>query len=469
MLKFLLTAVAISGAAGIKESGRVNPIRRVVTLLQNMQTKVTEEGKKEKELFDRFMCYCKTGTGDLEQAIDAAETKIPQVEKGIAETLALLKQLEDDLAQHKQDRADAKEALASATALREKEAAAFAKESGDLTTNIQALTKAIKVLSDGAYGSFLQSTSVGAIRRIAVDAEMSSADRDLLTEFLSQGQGEGYVPQSGQIIGILKQLKDTMEKSLADVNAAEEAAIKSFEGLAAAKSKEIQANTDAIEAKTVRHGETGVAIVNLKEDLDDTQKALAADKKFLADLEKNCAAKQAEWDERSKTRSEELIALAETIKILNDDDALELFKKTLPTPSFLQTASEAKQVRRNAIAALRSSKNVNDRRLDLIALALRGHSKGFEKVIKMIDDMVALLGKEQVADDDKKTYCEAELDKAEDKLKGLNIKTSDLEKAIDEANGQIATLADEIAALEAGIKALDKEVADATAMRIPGT
>merc|ERR1719183_271725 len=130
------------------------------------------------------------------------------------------------------------------------------------------------------------------IRQLAVDAEMSSADRDMLSAFLSQGHGEGYVPQSGQIIGILKQLKDTMEKSLADVNAAEDAAIKSFEGLAAAKTKEIQANTDAIEAKTVRHGETGVAIVNLKEDLDDTQKALAADKKFLADLETDCKTKE---------------------------------------------------------------------------------------------------------------------------------------------------------------------------------
>jgi len=76
-----------------------------------------------------------------------------------------------------------------------------------------------------------------------------------------------------------------------------------------------------------------------------------------------------------------------------------------------------------------------------------------------------LLGEEQVADDKKKAYCEAELDKAEDKLKGLNVRTSDLEKAIDEANGQIATLADELAALEAAIKNLDKEVADATEMR----
>merc|ERR1719291_1596103 len=197
--------------------------------------------------------------------------------------------------------------------------------------------------------SFLQSATANAIRRLAVDAEMSSADRDMLTAFLSQGQGEGYVPQSGQIVGILKQMLDTMKASLADVQAAEEAAIKAFKGLAAAKTKEIQANTDAIESKTVRHGEVGVEIVNMKEDLDDTKKALDADKKFLADLDKNCATKQAEWDERSKTRTEELLALADTIKILNDDDALELFKKTLPTPSLLQTVASDKAVRRKAV------------------------------------------------------------------------------------------------------------------------
>merc|ERR1711870_138425 len=156
-----------------------------------------------------------------------------------------------------------------------------------------------------------------------------------------------------------------MKTSLADVQAAEEAAIKAFEGLAAAKSKEIQANTDAIESKTQRHGDMGVEIVNMKEDLDDTQKALAADKKFLADLEKNCDTKQAEWEERSATRAQELLALADTIKILNDDDALELFKKTLPTPSLLQTAASSKQMKTQALTALKTSKG--DFRLNLIA------------------------------------------------------------------------------------------------------
>merc|ERR1719183_1750488 len=101
-------------------------------------------------------------------------------------------------------------------------------------------------------------------------------------------------------------------------------------------------------------------------------------------------------------------------------------------------------MKRQALMALQTSKGKKDYRLNLIALALRGQSKGFEKIVKMIDDMVVLLGKEQVADDEKKAWCESELDKAEDKLKGLNIKTADLETAIDNANGQVATLSDEI-------------------------
>jgi len=468
MRAFAISSIA-AGVLGVQHemsaSGRVNPIRRVVTLLQDMQAKVTVEGAKEKELYDKFSCYCRTGSGELQGSIDAADTKIPQVESALAQAEALLKQLEDDLSRHKADRADAKAALASASALREKEAAAYAKESGDLTTNIAALEKAIKVLSDGmAGGSFLQSSTASVIRRLAVDADMSSADRDMLSAFLSQGQSEGYVPQSGQIVGILKQLQDTMKANLAEVQAAEEAAIKAYEGLAAAKTKEIQATTDAIESKTVRHGETGVEIVNMKEDLDDTQKALAADQGFLADLDKNCATKKAEWEERSATRAQELVALADTIKILNDDDALELFKKTLPTPSLLQQTSTAKDMKRRALAALKA-KGTPDSRLNLIALALRGQSMGFEKVVKMIDDMVALLGKEQIGDDEKKAFCEAELDKAEDKLKGLNIQTADLETAIENANGQVATLADEIAKLTDDVKHLDSDVATATDLR----
>merc|ERR1719331_1916723 len=156
-------------------------------------------------------------------------------------------------------------------------------------------------------------------------------DREEVSAFLS-GSSD-YAPASGQITGILKQMTDTMVKELNMATAEENTAIKIYDELMAAKTKEVDALTSAIEEKMTRLGELQVEIVEMKEDLDDTSKALAEDKKFLADLDKNCALKTKEHEENMKLRGEELLALADTIKILNDDDALELFKKTLPGSS----------------------------------------------------------------------------------------------------------------------------------------
>merc|ERR1740130_2113462 len=124
-----------------------------------------------------------------------------------------------------------------------------------------------------------------------------------------------------------------MVASLTSATADENTAITSFDGLMAAKTKEVNALTKSIEEKMVRLGELQVSVVEMKEDLDDTGKSLLEDKKFLADLGKNCAIKGEENEANTKLRSEELLALADTIKVLNDDDALELFKKTLPGAS----------------------------------------------------------------------------------------------------------------------------------------
>merc|ERR1719169_188800 len=303
------------------------------------------------------------------------------------------------------------------------------------------------------------------LRQLSLSEEMSSTDRDLLSAFLTQGNGQGYAPASAEIVGILKQMKDTMEKDLAEVIAAEDAAKQDFEGLVAAKEKEIASATQAIEEKTKRTGEVAVEIVNLKEDLDDTTESLAEDQKFLADLTKNCETKKKEWAEICKMRQEELVALADTIKILNDDDAQEMFKKSIPSASasLLQLQVTSKELRAQALKVLSSARrasqtNVN---LDLIELALHGKKVSFDKVIAMINDMVTLLGKEQVEDDTKKTYCENEFDKADDKKKELELSISDIEKAMDEAKESIETFEAEIKALEEGIIKLDREVAEA--------
>merc|ERR1719453_2694928 len=161
-----------------------------------------------------------------------------------------------------------------------------------------------------------------------------------------------------------------MEAALAEAVAQEEKAKATFEALMLAKKKEVDALQKSIEEKLKRIGDVGVELVNMMEDLDDTKKSLEEDKAFLADLEKNCATKEAEWAARQKLRSQEIVALSDTIKILNDDDALELFKKTLSSPgaSLLQVHGMSKEAKQKALSILRS--NSHEPRLDLVALAL---------------------------------------------------------------------------------------------------
>jgi chromosome segregation ATPase len=461
------TSVLLSQPVAARDGLRltVNPIRRVVTMLQQMTNKIEAEGKKEKALFDKFMCYCDTGVADLEKAIAAAETKIPQLENDIKALDEALGGLASDVEKAKADRAEAKEAIATATALREKEAAVFAKESGDFKTNIAAMKKATELISSGMEGgAFLQTSQGALLKKLSIDIDMSSADRDVLTSFLSGTQRSEYAPKSGEIVGILKQMTDTMEGDLADITATEETALANFDALVKAKTQQIEALTKEIEDKLSRIGNDGVKLSEMKEDLEDTTETLAEDKQFLAELEKGCATKQGEWDARCKTRTEELLALADTIKILNDDDALELFKKTLPSPALLEVKVTSKEVRSQAAAALASKKH-KDFRLDLISLAMKGGKVSMDKVIKMIDDMVALLGKEQVDDDAKKEECEKLIDEQEDHMKELDVVLSDLEKDKDETTEELATTKDEIKALSDGIEDLDKQVATATENR----
>merc|ERR1719453_2245141 len=350
------------------------------------------------------------------------------------------------------------EAVAKAKAIREKEAAAFKKESGDLKTNIAGLGKAIPAIEKGMKG-FLQTNAASVIRELSINMDMSSVDREMLASFLSSKSG--YSPASGEIVGILKTMDDEMKASLKDAEDSEAAAIQEFEGLVAAKTKEIDALTESIETKTARVGEIAVKTAEQENDLEDTKEDLEESKKFLADLEVNCEKKKKEWAEYEKMQQQEMLALAVTIKILNDDDALELFKKTLPggASSFLQIQSTSASQRQAALRHLRKS---SDPRVDLLAVALRGGKAGFGKIIKLIDELTATLKKEQQEDDDKKEWCEAEIDKAEDNKKVLENEISDLETAIDSAKESIMTLKTEIEALDDGIRALDKEVAEYT-------
>jgi hypothetical protein len=475
MAVFLLAAALLFsaplGADAVKAKAsmalRANPVRKVVTMLQDMDKKIIKEGEKEKEMFEKFMCWCKSSGGDLQKSIADCEAKISALPSDIEAAKEEKTQVEEALKQSQNDRASAKAAMAEATALRAKEAGSFAALKAETEANINAVSKAVASIEKGTGGSFLQTGGAQRLEHLANSrTDMDEDDREAVLSFLS---GEQQAP-SGEILGILKQMGDEMAASLAEATASEESAIKSFNDLMAAKTKEVNACTIAVESKTQRMGELGIDIVELENDLSEAEKSAAEDKKFLADMGTTCKTREAEWEVVVKTRSEELEALADTIKILNDDDALELFKKTLPSAgsSFIQVQVSSKEMQRSARAVLRRGRHRSRHHkagFDLITLALTGKKVNFGKVITMIDEMVAVLKGEQADDDKKKVYCETEFDVTEDKKKELDRAISGAETNIQKDKDAIATLKEEIAALEAGIVALDKAVAEATVQR----
>jgi chromosome segregation ATPase len=464
MVRLSLLALVASASAE-RELATANPIRKVVNMLEALKGKVESEGEKEKELFDKYMCYCKNAGGTLAKSIADAEAKGPQLVAEIEEATGKLAQLKEDVKAHQNDRAAAKSAMAEATALREKEKAAFDSFESETKTNLAALGKATTAIEKG-MGSFLQTSAAATLKKLVSKLEMQDADRQDMMAFLS-GSTE-YAPASGEIVGIMKTMEDEMNKDLADAQAAEKASLKGYNELMAAKKKEVDALSKMIEEKLTRIGDLGVEIQQMKNDLGDSAEGLVEDKKFIADLEKNCEAKQKLFKENVAYRTQELAALSDTIKILNDDDALELFKKTLPgASSFVQIEVSEKATKARALDIIEGLRGHGQRRvqLDFISMALKGKKIGFEKVIKMIDDLVAELKQDQINDDSKKEYCEVEFDTADDKKKVLEKGVADLETAIINSKDGIVTTKEEIDALEDGVKALDKEVAEATENR----
>merc|ERR1719316_2640489 len=202
-----------------------------------------------------------------------------------------------------------------------------------------------------------------------------------------------------------------MDKDLNGAISAEDAAAAGFEELAAAKKSEIAAASAAIESKTVRSGDLAVAVTTTADDIEDTTAEMKETEAFVANLASTCATKKKEFAERCAMRAEEISAVSEAIKILNDDDALDLFKKTLSLSQtsmrFLQTSTKHASALRAArtLAAVARKDPARAPRLALLQFALKSKSVDFSKILAQIDGMMKVLAEEQKTDDETKTFC----------------------------------------------------------------
>merc|ERR1719456_1434901 len=264
---------------------------------------------------------------------------------------------------------------------------------------------------------------------------------------------KSYNSRSGQIFGILSQMKDEFGKNLVAAQKEEMEALIAYHEMKSAKEAELAAARTALDTKTQDLADTQAKVAQAKQDLEDTQAAMAADQEFLVDLKEKCAISDKEYAERSKTRADEIVAIGETIKILTDDDARDLFGKTM---SFLQVGSAEQSATAQGLLRNRAAKKIigvakKHRNWVLATLAVTVQLDAFVKVKKAMDDMIAELKVQQAEEVKKNDFCKAELDKNEDTIKEKGYLQEDQEAKIDDLEGTIETLTQDLETLKATV------------------
>merc|ERR1711865_940865 len=257
---------------------------------------------------------------------------------------------------------------------------------------------------------------------------------------------QSYAPQSGEIFGILKQMKETFESNLSSSQKDEMANQKAYTDLKAAKEVEIAAGQAQVDTKTQELADTDSKNAQSKQDIEDTKNSLSADEQFLMMLKEKCSMTDSEWEERQKTRQLEMEACSKALAVLSSDDAHDLFTKTF-NPSLLQKENSMHSERRAQASKLLSAvaRKLNNPRL--ATLAVRVRLDAFVRVKKAIDDMVAQLLKEKEDEIKHKDFCvdefntnELQTEKKTRAKRDLTAKIEDLESTIKGLTEAIDTL-----------------------------
>jgi len=458
---------AVSSLQFDEEAAKNRPVSKVITLLKDMLKQLEKEAEEDEEIYDQLACWCETNDKEKTKSIEDAESKISDLTTKIEELTASSARLTTEIKNLEKEVAENQEALDQATALRQKELAEFNAEEKDALQAIGALKSAVTVLSKHNAGAFMQ-VPASHLEGIASTVQyqmqkhaslfqgvLTHSERRAIAAFV---QAPSYAPQSGEIFGILKQMKETFEENLSASQKEELTNQKAYEELKAAKTDEIKAGQDQIDAKTDELATTDEKLAESKEDLEDTKNSLSADEEFLMMLKGKCSSTDAEWEERQKARQLEMEACSKALAVLSSDDAHDLFTKTF-NPAFVQMESSSRSARRNQAAAVLAAvaKKVNNPRLS--ALATKVRLDAFTKVKKAIDDMVGQLLKEKEDEIKHKDFCvdefntnQLQTERKDREKEDLIAKIEDLELTIKTLSTEIDTLKSEVAEMQVQMK-----------------
>merc|ERR1719313_2089656 len=399
-----------------------------------MTAQLQKEAEEDAEAYESMACWCETGDKQKAKEIADGQQKSSELAASIEELTSKGLQLRSDIETLEASVAAQTAALTQATAIRDKEKAEFVQEEKDMTVSITSLKNAVITLSK-AHSELQTNSVLNLIRNHATSYKHLMPRR-----ILNLIQVDEKTPASGEIFGVLKQMKESFETNLKSSQEEEVSAEKEYASLKEAKTKEIAAANSQINDKTSQLGDTDQENAQSQQDKKDTEARLEADIAFLADLKDKCAVADSEYAARVKVRTEEIKAVSDTINILTTDEANDAFTKSM---TFIQKGmknSRSLRVNKAMDVLRKAGQNLHSPQLVTLAMSLK--LDAFTKVKQNIDDMVASLKEESADEVVDRDQC----------IKDLNINTK-----------QAAAKADAKADLDAKIASLESEIADLTA------
>merc|ERR1719232_696590 len=108
---------------GVVQSSEVHknrPVSKVITLLKDMLKQLEKEADEDEEIYDKLACWCETNDKEKTKSIAEAEARIADLTTRIEELTAESSRLGTEIKNLEKEVAENQDALAKATAIREK-------------------------------------------------------------------------------------------------------------------------------------------------------------------------------------------------------------------------------------------------------------------------------------------------------------------------------------------------------------
>jgi len=444
-----------------------NAVNKVIQLLQDMRATAKAEKQAEEVAYSKFQQFCTDTLAAKKEEISAEESAVESLTAAVAKSRSDAAELGDRFAALQADIAKYNDDKKSQENQREKDHADFLAEQKDYSESVDALSRAVTILKRQNYDrkqvEALIQTMPARTQRLVQSFIAMKQEPDYLSR--SGPDANAYEFQAGGIVEMLERLQDEFEDKLHQCEKEEMNGRHAFEMI-------VQDLTDSIKAASAESDETAAqkakheaAAARQQAELEDTATDLAADKKYRSDLNVECNEKAASFTEKQQLRADEIEAIAKAVEILSSGAVKGAADTHLAGSSFVQLRASSKNIRTAHIAEFLqdAAEKLHSKALTQLALAARADP--FEKVRRMIRDMVDKLLAEANAEAEQKGFCDKEMGVSKQTRAKLARELEELTAEMESQKADAQRLGTEIETLSAEIAALDKAVADATAQR----